>query len=121
MNYEQLNDKFGDYLDKSISMLKEVGLLDLLPDNVTCFLYNKYRGRTIAQAVNYIGTDRWEMRFCIKHFESWVKENNELEILDTMLHEFCHMMPGGFGHGKQWLEYVGKINKKFNMNIQRLG
>ena len=27
MNYEQLNDKFGDYLDKSISMLKDVGLL----------------------------------------------------------------------------------------------
>ena len=94
MNYEQLNDKFGDYLDKSISMLKEVGLIDLLPDNVNCFLYEKYRGRTIAQAVNYIGTDRWEMRFCTKHFEVWVKEGNELEILDTMLHEFCHMMPG---------------------------
>jgi len=120
MTYEELDNLYSEYLVKALEMMKEVGLYKLLPDDIYCVLHKGYRGKTIAEAMRF--ENGWyELRFCIKYFEKWVKEGNEEQILNTLLHEFCHMLPNCLNHGEHWKYNVGLLNKKFNMDIQRLG
>lgn len=121
MTQKELNDVFGDYLDKALEMLQGVGLYDLLPENIACNLWKGYRGRTVAKTLYFVDEDFWEMRFCEKYFKHYHELEDETEILDTILHEFCHMLPNALNHGEYWKSYVGKINDQFGMNIKRLG
>lgn len=48
-------------------------------------------------------------------------ENNSMDILkNTILHEMCHALPKGGGHGTQWKHYAYIIGKKANTDINRI-
>ena len=55
-----------------------------------------------------------------KHYFGYIQAGNMAKIVDTLLHEMCHAMPGAFNHGEGWLRYVRVVNRKYKMNIKRL-
>lgn len=63
---------------------------------------------------------KYVIELSTKHYIGYVTAGNMAKIVDTLLHEMCHAMPGGFNHGEGWLRYVRVINRKYNMNIKRL-
>lgn len=44
---------------------------------------------------------------------------NDQGIMDTILHELCHTVPGGHGHTGAWKIAANKLNKKFGYKIKR--
>ena len=34
----------------------------------------------------------------------------EIELLDTIIHELCHTIPGEFDHGEKWRNAMDKVN-----------
>jgi len=54
------------------------------------------------------------------YYDARLKNNDIKSIKSTILHEMCHAMPNGGGHGYGWKKYVNTINRKFGYDIKRL-
>ena len=76
-------------------------------------------GRCIIQR-NYFSDDDITIKLSARYFEAYLKTGQIEKIKDTILHEICHALPNGAGHGYQWKRYADVVNRKYGYDIKRL-
>lgn len=50
----------------------------------------------------------------------YIKDSAEKDLMDTLVHEVLHTVPGCFNHGAQWKAAADRMNKAYNYDIERL-
>lgn len=63
--------------------------------------------------------ERIEGGFAI-HISKYFKDNDEQEVMEMLVHEVLHTVPGCFNHGAGWKNAAELVNKKYGYNISRL-
>ena len=111
------NAIYGEYVKKTIEVMKEAGLSDLLPDTLS-FKLNPNLNYAVGQCVfKESGT---EIQFGEKYFKAYVDNDMEHEIINTLVHETLHSLPDSHNHGKTWKKHAKTINDMFDLKIERL-
>jgi predicted SprT family Zn-dependent metalloprotease len=58
-------------------------------------------------------------KFQIKVSERLIQSHKDKEVMDTIIHELLHTIPGGQCHTGNWKKYAEYVNSKTEFNIKR--
>lgn len=102
----------NELLVKAIKQVEEQGIpvnSEVIEDNIAITRATKTFGRCqeVGGGVYSIGISKY------------YKDNQEEEIMETLVHEVLHTVPGCFNHGKAWKKYAGIMNEAKGYNIGR--
>ena len=96
-----MNSKLMKYVSMAYYYMNAAGVN---PGTVTQFTINK-------RAVSRFGRCcRKGDIYAIEISELLLYDGCEIELLDTIIHELCHAIPGTTGHGEKWRNAMNKVN-----------
>ena len=109
---ERTQKDLNELLERAIQEVSDVGIpvvSDNIESNVTITRATKVFGRCqeVGGGVFSIGIS--------KHY----KDNQEEDIMETLVHEVLHTVEGCFNHGTLWKRYADLMNKKHGYEISR--
>jgi predicted SprT family Zn-dependent metalloprotease len=108
-------DKLNDLFKKCKKIFDEMGFPT---DQITGLKFNNRVSNAIAlcRLVNRRGPGlkSFNIEFSSKMFHSLSEEG----LINTMLHEMVHSLPGGFSHGAKFHDYARMLNDKYGVNVE---
>ena len=107
--------RFNELINKSETIMKNLGFK--LPDKIQYKLNNRFKS-ALGRCTRYSNNDV-KIEFATYYIKYNLLRNDDMKIMETILHELAHTLPDSFSHNKTWKENVDKINKKHGFNITR--
>lgn len=109
-------EKFEEMVERAKEMMAEVGLE--LPHNIT-YKVNARLKSTLGRCRIIRGSNAYIIEIAEFLLKGNLQDNNDMATISTILHEMCHTLPNSVGHGDVWKADVGKLNRKFGLDISR--
>lgn len=110
------NDIFRGLVSECEQMMKECGFT--LPR--IQYLLNPKKINRLGMCSKNRRTGAITIEVTQDYFDKYLAKGDFHSIKDTILHEMCHALPNGNGHGVGWQKNASIVNKKFGFDIKRL-
>lgn len=110
MTIKRTQSDLNKLLAKVIEQVESVGLKPSPIDDTL----------ELSNSASALGSCKKEMVGFTISISKYIKNNDEKELMNTLVHEVLHAVPKCFNHGAQWRAAASLMNEKFNYGIERL-
>lgn len=109
-----------EYLNNIVKECEQV-MGDLgfeLPRQIEYKLNNRLK-RTLGRCRKIIEGEEYIIEIATFMVDVAIEINDDVELMNTILHEMCHALPNCYNHGDVWKSKANIINDKYGFTISR--